>query len=130
MFKKALLLFFILSVVLFFSCRKELKKAYWDTEILAPIVDATFDISNILPDSVTHHVADSSLEIVYRQGIYNFDVGNLFTMPDTGLHTFYTIPINYPLDPGQVIPFPSANETVYQLPGVELKMFKVKTGKV
>jgi len=128
--KKALYIFSIFLVVLFFSCRKELNKAYWDTQILAPIVDATFDISNILPDSVLQEGADSTLEIVYHQGIYNIDIGNLFIIPDTGLHTFYTIPFNYPLDPGQVIPFPNTNETVYQLPGVELKMFKVKSGKV
>lgn len=105
-------------------------KASWDTEILAPLIDASFDISNILPDSIVHQNADSSLEIVYQKTFNNFDIGNLFVIPDTSLHAFYRIPINYTLDPGQVIPFPSAAETVYELPGVELKTFTVKSGKV
>lgn len=130
MVKKALYGLCLFYAVLFLSCRKELNNAYWDTEVLTPIVDASFDISNLLPDSVVHQFADSSLEIVYQKGIYNFDVGNLFVIPDTSLRNTSFIPFNVTLNPGQVIPLPSTPETVYQLPGVELKMFKVKSGKV
>lgn len=130
MVKKAFCLFSIIYVLLFFSCRKELDKASWDTEILTPVVNATFDISNLLPDSIIHEFADSSLEIVYQKGIYNFDVGNLFVIPDTTLsNTSFTI-IPLILHPGESVPLPNPPETVYQLPGVELKIFKVKSGKV
>jgi hypothetical protein len=107
-----------------------MKKAYWDTDIVTPLINATFDVSAILPDSIIQENPDSSLEIVYRKGIYNFDIGNLFVIPDTNLHAFYSIPFNFILNPGQVIPFSSTSETVYQLPGVELKTFTVKYGKV
>jgi hypothetical protein len=129
--KKALSILSVFSfLAVFFSCRKEMEKASWDTEIIAPLINASFDISNLLPDSIVHQNADSSLEIVYRKSIHNFDISNLFLVLDTSLHAFYTIPINYTLDPGQVIPFPSTSETVYQLPGIELKTFIVKSGKV
>jgi hypothetical protein len=130
--KKALFLFSLFSFpLLFFSCRKEIEKASWDTEIITPLIDASFDVSNLLPDSIVHQNADSSLEIVYQNAFHNFDIGNLFVIPDTGLHAFYRIPINFTLPPGQVIPFPPTSETVYQLPGgVELKTFTVKSGKV
>src|SRR6185295_9730182 len=120
----------ILLLLIFFSCRKEMEKASWDTEIVAPLINSSFDISNILPDSIIHENPDSSLEIVYQKGIYNFDIGNLFVIPDTNLHAFYAIPFNFTLNPGQTIPFPSVSETVYKLPGVELKTFTVKKGKV
>ncbi|HRG37704.1 MAG TPA: hypothetical protein PK289_04165 [Bacteroidia bacterium] len=106
-----------------------MNQAYWDTEILTPIVDASFDISNLLPDSVVHQFADSSLEIVYQKGIYNFDVGNLFVIPDTSLRTTAAVPISYIFNPGQDI-ISNIQETAYQLPGVELKTFRVKSGKV
>jgi hypothetical protein len=129
--KKALSLFSVFSfLVLFFSCRKEMEKASWDTEVIAPLIDASFDISNLLPDSIVHQNADSSLEIVYQKSIHNFDIGNMFVIPDTGFHNGYATIFNSMLDPGQILPLPSIPETVYQLPGVELKTFTVKTGKV
>ena len=128
--KKALYTSVIFLLLVFFSCRKEIEKASWDTEVLTPLITATFDVSNLLPDSILHENPDSSLEIVYSKGIYNFDIGNLFVIPDTNLHAFYSIPFNFSLSPGQVIPFPSTSETVYQLPGIELKTFTVKAGKV
>jgi hypothetical protein len=129
--KKALYILSVFSfIVLFFSCRKEMEKASWDTEIITPLINASFDISNLLPDSIIQQNPDSSLEIIYQKSIHNFDIGNLFVIPDTGLHTFYRIPVNYSLDPGQVIPLPNNPETVYQLPGIELKTFTVKSGKV
>lgn len=130
MVKKPLFILCFLYVVFFLSCRKDMNKAYWDTEVLTPIIDASFDISNLLPDSVVHEFADSSLEIVYQKGIYDFDIGDLFVIPDTSLRNNSFIPFNVVLTPGQSIPLPSTPETVYQLPGVELKMFKVKSGKV
>ncbi len=106
-------------------------KAYWDTEIIAPLIDASFDISNLLPDSILHQNPDSTLEIVYQKSVHNFDIGNLFVIPDTGIHAFYTLPINQlTLSPGDSIPIKINPETVYQLPGVELKTVTVKSGKV
>ena len=130
MLKKALCIFSMFCLVLFFSCRKELDKAYWDTEILTPVVDASFNISNLLTDSIIHQFADSSLEIVYQKGIYNFDIGNLFVIPDTSIHNSSFTPISLILHPGEIVPLPNPPETVYQLPGVELKLVKVKSGKV
>jgi hypothetical protein len=120
----------VLFLLTFFSCRKEQERPSWDTEVLTPLIYSSFDITNLLPDSIIHENPDSSLEIVYQKALYNFDIGNLFTIPDTSLHAFYSIPINFTLSPGQVIPFPSTSETVYNLPGVELKTFTVKKGKV
>lgn len=107
-----------------------MERASWDTEIVTPLVQATFDISNLMPDSILHQNADSTLEIVYQKSIHNFDVGNLFIIPDTTLHASYGIFFNATLSPGQVLPIPPIPETVYQLAGVELKIFKVKSGKV
>ena len=120
----------VLFLLIFFSCRKERENPSWDTQVLTPLIHSSFDITNLLPDSILHENPDSSLEIVYQKALYNFDIGNLFTIPDTSLHAFYTIPLNFTLNPGQVIPFPSFSETVYNLPGVELKTFTVKKGKV
>lgn len=120
----------ILFLLTFFSCRKGTDKPSWDTEILAPLITSTFDINNILPDSILHENPDSSLEIVYQKSLYNFDVGNSFTIPDTGISKSYGLPNSYVFSPGQVFPPLTNPETNFQLPGVELKTFIVKSGKL
>lgn len=128
---RALLTFIILFSLFFSACRKEFGKASWDVQALAPLIDATFSIDNLLPDSILHENKDSTLEIVYKKSISNFNIGNLFEIPDTTLKPApYALPFSFVLNPGQVLPFPSTSETVYQLGGVELKKCIVKSGKV
>lgn len=107
-----------------------MEKAFWDTEVLAPLVNASLDINNILPDSVLKANADSSMKIVYQNSIYTLSMDTLFKIPDTILHTGYGLPIPITLNPGQNIPFPSTSETTYQLPGVQLRTVVIKSGYV
>lgn len=119
----------VLFLLTFFSCRKGTEKPSWDTEVLAPLINSTFDINNILPDSILQENPDSSLEIVYQKSLYNFDIGNLFTIPDTGISNSYKLANSYIFSPGQNFPPITNPETAFQFPGIELKTFHVKSGK-
>lgn len=118
----------LLSV--FYSCRKEMEKPSWDTEVLAPILNAHLDVNNLLPDSLLQANADSSLKIVYQSDIYNLNMDTLFSIPDTTINNGYALPFPYTFNPGQVIPFPSTSSTTYSLPGVELRKAIIRSGKV
>ncbi len=120
----------VLTAPLFFSsCRKELEKPSWDTEILAPLIDASMNINNLLPDSVLQANADSSMKIVFNNDLYKIDIDTLFNIGDTTIHNGYSVgPIGLPA--GFAIPFPSSTSTTYALPGIELKKVIIKSGFV
>lgn len=128
--RKAILLLIITISLFFSSCRKEMEKPSWDVELLAPLIDASLDINNLLPDSILQANADSSLKIVYNNDIYKIDMDTLFNIGDTTVHNGYALPGTLDLNPGQVIPFPSTSSTTYTLPGVELRTVIVKSGYV
>jgi hypothetical protein len=102
----------------------------WDTEILAPLVNASLDINNLLPDSVLQANADSSLKIVYNNDIYNLNIDSLFVIPDTTIHNSYGIPFNFNFSPGQVVINNNVAETTYELGEAELRTIIIKSGFV
>lgn len=115
----------------FLSCRKEMERPSWDTEILAPLVNASLNINNLLPDSILQANPDSSLKIVYQNDIYNLTMDTLFNIPDTTIHNAYASPIaSATLFPGDIVVNNASSETTYQLPGVELRKVIIKSGHV
>ncbi|MGZ4049817.1 MAG: hypothetical protein ACXVNN_10670, partial [Bacteroidia bacterium] len=125
-------LFISIIVILFFSCRKGLEKPSWDTELLAPLVNASMNINNLLPDSLLQANPDSSLKIVFNNDIYKLNMDSLFHIPDTILHNAYASPLaTHLFYPGDPIPFPSSSETTYPIAGgVQLKTVIIKSGLV
>lgn len=128
--QKTSVLIFVLFFTLFSSCRKEFGKPSWDTQLLAPIVTASLNIDNLLPDSLLQANADSSLKLVYHNDIYKLSSDTLFKIPDTTIHAPYTIPFAYTFNPGQVVVSNSQSETTYQLQGAQLRKTIIKSGAV
>ena len=128
--RKSILLLLLVGNLFLSSCRKEMEKASWDTDILAPIISASMNINNILPDSILQANADSSMKIVFNNDLYKIDIDTLFNIADTTIHNGYALPFPTTLNPGQVLPFPSSTSTTYSLPGIELKMVIIKSGFV
>ncbi len=127
--RRYVLLLAMVAPLFFSSCRKEMEKPYWDTELLAPLIDASMNINNLLPDSVLMANPDSSMKIVFNNDLYKIDMDTLFDIGDTTIHNGYAVgPIT--LAPGFAIPFPSTTLTTYALPGIELKKVIIKSGSV
>ncbi len=118
------------TIVLIISCRKEMEKAHWDTELLAPLINTSLSINNILPDSILQTTPDSSLKIVYQNDIFNLSLDTLFAIPDTILKKGYNIPLNITLQPGQVVFSNNISETTYNLKDVKLRKVIIKSGFV
>ncbi|MCX6295687.1 MAG: hypothetical protein NTX97_06400 [Bacteroidetes bacterium] len=128
--RKSFLLFLLVTPLFFSSCRKEMGKASWDTELLAPLVDASLNINNILPDSYLQANADSSLKIVFNSDLYKINIDTLFNIGDTTIHNGYAVGGPVSLFPGFAIPFPPSASTTYSIPGIELRKVIVKSGFV
>jgi hypothetical protein len=127
--KKFILSLFLIGF-LFSACRKEMEKPSWDTDLLAPLVNASLGIDNILPDSILQTNADSSMKIVYNNAIYNLTMDTLFRIPDTIIKNAYNIPFTTTLNPGQTVLSNVMSETTYQIQDVQLKSATIKSGFV
>lgn len=129
--KKTILSVLIIGFVLIYSCRKEIEKPFWDTEILAPLLSTSMNINNVLPDSILQSNADSSLKIVYEGDIYHLSMDTLFTIKDTTIKNSYSIPFGSPsLSPGYNVITNSLSETTYDLGGPQLRYVIIKKGFV
>jgi hypothetical protein len=129
--RKTILSLAVIGFVLFYSCRKEMKKPFWDTEILAPFINTSLNINNILPDSILQTNADSSMKIVYEGNIYNLSIDTLFSIQDTVLRNSYNIPAgSVVFSPGQAVINNSVTETTYSLGGPQLRKVIIKKGFV
>lgn len=88
--KRYLILFLCCCFLLLVSrCKHPIEnKNSWETAVLAPLIHTNLNIENMVADSLLEVNADSSLTIVYRNVIYNFDPNEiLLQVPDTSLES-------------------------------------------
>lgn len=128
--KKTTLFLCCSALLALYACRKEMERPSWDTEVLAPLVNASLSIDNILPDSILQSNADSSMKIVYEGDIYKISMDTLFNIQDTTIHNSFNIPISYQFGPGDEVISNNISETTYDLGGPQLRTVIVKRGFV
>ena len=127
---KKIIFVILLFSSFFFSCRKELEKVSWDAQFLAPLVNTSLDIKNLLTGTFIQANADSSLKIVYQNDIYKLSMDTLFKIPDTTVLQPYTVPIQLTFNPGDAVINNSLSETTYNLHNVQLRTTTVKSGTI
>ena len=76
-----ILIFLILIGV--FACQRELKKPSWDIGVTMPLMNASLNIDEIIPDSLTSDSPDSLISLVWENDIYRFSLDSFISMPDT-----------------------------------------------
>ena len=81
--KTSIKIFFIICIIPLISCKKNQGNASWDINVLSPLINTSLGVDNIIPDSLIHTNADTSIEIVYNTSLYNFSVDSLVNIPDT-----------------------------------------------
>lgn len=115
---------------LFVSCRKP--SPTWDTNILAPVVNASLSINNLMADSLVQKNADSSVTLVYNSSLYDMNTDSLVKMPDTTLFYPYGYPFASPttVNPGQYLIYPNTNTTSYGISTAQIRKATVQNGFV
>ncbi len=73
----------LLTILIFTSCFKEVKKPNWNVDLTAPLLNASLSIDNILSDSLISVGDDSLVSFVYEDEIFRFNLDSFISMPDT-----------------------------------------------
>ncbi|GIV44298.1 MAG: hypothetical protein KatS3mg035_1421 [Bacteroidia bacterium] len=124
------LIYLSLIVFIFFSCRKDIKRPYWDADFSTPILKSELGIKNLLPDSLVQSDADNALNLVYNNTIFRFDMDEMVKIPDTSIINAYGMLLNsYVFNPGQY--FLNQTQTnSYYLNGAQISKIIIKSGGV
>lgn len=114
--------------VLFFSCRKE--KAKWDTAWVAPIVNDTLSLSNLVNDSTLSVSSSGFYEVDLTRTLIDWGIENLVSIPDTLIeHSFTSVVPSLSVPPG----FSFVNEIEeheLNIQDVQLKKIRVNSGTI
>ncbi len=122
------LLTLLVVLTLGISCRKAIEKPDWDVSVLAPLLNTTLTLNNLLPDSVLQVNADTSLKIVYNTNIFDINVDSLFKIPDTTIAEIYTVPLNLIAGPGDSFYSNDEERALNVSNGVELNFATIESG--
>ncbi|RLD49693.1 MAG: hypothetical protein DRI94_10610 [Bacteroidetes bacterium] len=76
---------FIILLIFFWACRKDVGKPRWDIDILAPILKTSISIKDIVPDSISTTDNDGLISLIYSNLLYAFTLDTAFKIPDTSL---------------------------------------------
>lgn len=110
------------------SCRKTIEKPNWDVDLLAPLVNTTLNINQLLPDSVLQTNPDTSLKLVYSTDIFEMDVDSLFKIPDTTITEIYSVPLSMVAGPGDSFYSNNEERPLNVSNGVELNFAIIESG--
>jgi len=83
----------VISGVSFSSCKKLINSnPSWDATILAPLLQSTLTLNNLLGDSMVQTEADSSVSLVFSSELYKSSLSDdVFKIPDTSLATAFSL---------------------------------------
>ncbi len=97
------LLFILICIFSFFSCRKE--NAMWDVGLLSPLIKTKFTIKDLVSDSLIKADSSKLVHLVFDRSLYSLSVDSFFSINDTTVAKsfaidslrLYTLNITYPL---------------------------------
>jgi hypothetical protein len=120
--------FFAVATLLFFACKKE--KTAWETNWVAPLVNDTLALDNLVNDSTLTVDANQLYQVDLTRTILNLGIDDILEIPDTLItHTFNSAVPSITVPPG----FSFVNEIdehKMELGQIQLKKIRVKQGKI
>lgn len=111
------------------GCRKDDAKPQWDVDILAPLVQTTFTIRDVLPDSVLVAGDAGALTLLYSSDLFVLELDTLLTAPDTSFVYPYALPLPDSLNFPPSTTFLSENDvTEFDLQDLSLRWLELREG--
>lgn len=119
--------FGILSVLViaFSSCRKSTS---WDTSWVAPLINDTLDLTNLVNDS-TLAVSGGFYNVNLKRTLLDINVSDFVSIPDTTIAQVFTIASSINVPPGTQF-VNSIEEHDFDLQDLELKKISLKEGRI
>jgi hypothetical protein len=121
-------LFLIIITALFFSCKKNFDAPSWDIEVLAPLVNTSLTLNDLLKDSLLETNADGSLQMVYQSDLIDIDVDSLFKIPDTTIVEEFVVPLTSVVNPGSTFYSNDEEKELSISNGIELNYAQIESG--
>jgi hypothetical protein len=115
--------------MLAFACKKE--KTSWDSAHLIPIVNDTLKLNDLL-GSNSPITADANNQAVLSidNEILSLDPSSIFKIKDTSVIQTYALPVGSITVPPGTVFVNEVKEHVFNIPNVELKAARIKSGKI
>lgn len=125
MMKQLLLLTLILLALS--SCKK--KATFWDTELGAPLVNDTMDLSKLTDNQTLVGNAAGNLDLDLTKTILDIGLSDVVSIPDTQVVQTFNATLSLNVPPGFNV-FNETEEHQIDIPGVQLKKLRVFSGKI
>jgi hypothetical protein len=117
-------------IITLFSCHKDPGKANWDVSVMAPLINTSLGINNLLADSLIQINSDSSLKIVYNNTLYSVSVDSLVNVPSTiSKQSFGSPGIFDSIKPGEQL-LNQHNNNILALGNAQVTKIIIKSGFV
>mgnify|MGYP000147055334 FL=1 len=109
------------------SCKKQATS--WDTELGAPLINDTLDLSKLIDNHTLVGNANGTLDLDLTKTILDLGLADIVSIPDTQVVQIFnpTIALNVPA--GFNV-FNETEEHTIDIPGVQLKKIRVFSGKI
>jgi hypothetical protein len=118
-------------VILLFSCHKDPGKASWDVSVMAPLINTSLGLDNLLADSLLQVNPDTSLKIVYNNTLYSVSVDSLINVPNTISQQAFGSPtsFNTGIAPGTTL-LNQTNDNSLALGSAQVTKIIIKSGYI
>ena len=72
-------LFFILGILFIFSCKHELERPNWDTDMIFPIAHSNLNIANLISDTTTliNEDQEGFISLVFEQEFIDMNLDTI-----------------------------------------------------
>ncbi|MBP8822479.1 MAG: hypothetical protein KBH07_02400 [Flavobacteriales bacterium] len=113
------------------GCRKDRIPPRWDVDLLAPLVQTSLTIGDLVPDSILFTDPAGNVSILYTSELFSLSLDTVLSAPDTSFQYAYALPFPGPflLQPGTT--FNTSNEvTQFELEDLQLSKLIVRSGQL
>lgn len=122
---KLFTLFFGIVLFLALSCRKE--PTSWNTQWNLVLIQDTLSLDNLVTDSILGVNSDDSYHLLINRDIFNLNLDDVVSLPDTLIEQVVNIPVSFTVPPGiQFIDQIENNQFNFQ--GLQLKQVLLNGG--
>lgn len=113
--------------VVFFSCKRS-EPTSWDADVKGPMAYGRLSLENIVADSLL--LADESglWHLMLDENLSDFDLDSIVKIPDTSIVKQYPLFVVGDFPQGFALPITPTQEIRIQLPTVQLKEVRIKSG--
>lgn len=124
--KTSSLLLFALSALILFSCRRDLKLAAWDVDVIAPLASGQVDLANLVESDRLATDNSGLYHLVSNDTLFRIGLDTLIGIPDTTISNEFVVPVGSITIPQGVVFYRDTNRISYKLKDIGLTFAEIR----